>query len=110
MRQLLAGLSFLGVVLLALVLGAGPRDDSAAGAGLRDVDSVRWAQDLLYRAGYYEGEFTERLDPPTSAALELFQKDYLLDPTGALDPATVQALERLEEEIRAAYGLLDDIG
>jgi peptidoglycan hydrolase-like protein with peptidoglycan-binding domain len=108
MRQLIAAVSFVGVVLLALALAAGPQSDSTGAKS--DPDTVRWAQDLLYRAGYYDGEFTEQLDAPTVAAIELFQKDYLLDPTGGLDPTTVKALERLEQEIRASYGLLDDIG
>jgi peptidoglycan hydrolase-like protein with peptidoglycan-binding domain len=108
MRQLIAALSFAGVVLIAIGLVAQPSSESEA--AVQDPDTVRWAQDLLYRAGYYDGEFSEQLDAPTISAIRLFQDDYELPDSGRLDPLTIAALERLEHELRASSGQFDDIG
>jgi len=110
LRQLIAALSLIGAVVIGLLILAGPGGDASQALGPDDPDTLRWAQDLLYRSGYYEGDFSEQLDPATTAAIERFQKDHLLDINGLLDPATLAALDQVEQEFRAAGGLLDDIG
>jgi len=49
-------------------------------------------QGVLKQLGYYAGDLNGSLGVDTRRALTAYQQDYGLDPTGAVDEATVRAL------------------
>ncbi len=53
---------------------------------------LRRVQQRLTALGYKGIEADGRFEPPTRAALEAFQRDKALDPTGLPDPATLAKL------------------
>lgn len=69
-------------------------DDQAAGASLplSSPEMVRRAQVALKDQGYYEGESDGVMNPRTSSALRVYQKEHRLSETGDLDPQTAKSL------------------
>lgn len=55
---------------------------------------VSGAQGRLSNLGYDPGKIDGIVGPKTTAAVKRFQKDQKMDPTGALDSATLAALEK----------------
>jgi peptidoglycan hydrolase-like protein with peptidoglycan-binding domain len=49
-------------------------------------------QSALKQLGYYAGDLNGSLGVDTRQALTAYQQEYGLDPTGAVDEATVRAL------------------
>jgi len=64
-------------------------------SGLAAADTIEGAQERLNHLHYFVGETDGELGSFTSKAIERFQRDHELDPTGELDSATA---ERLREE------------
>lgn len=69
-------------------------DDQAAGASLplSSPEMVRRAQSALKDQGYYEGDSDGVMNPRTSSALRVYQKEHRLSETGDLDPQTAKSL------------------
>jgi len=55
-------------------------------------DSITGSQARLTNLGYYTGALDGKMNPDLNAALEAFQADQGIDPTGELDDATKAAL------------------
>ena len=54
--------------------------------------TLRRVQERLVERGHYEGAPTGQFDPPTEAALQAFQREAGLQPTGLPDQATLAKL------------------
>jgi len=76
------------LTLLAAVLHATVVRESVAGE-----IPIQPVQSALKKQGFYEGEPSGRLDPPTRGALKRFQIHQGLAATGEIDKATVEALK-----------------
>jgi hypothetical protein len=59
---------------------------------LSSPEMVRRAQAALRDQGYYEGEPDGLMNPRTSAALRVYQREHKLPETGDLDPQTAKSL------------------
>ena len=55
-------------------------------------DQIKQAQDILKARGFYAGEPTAKLDPPTREGLKKFQEAERLKVTGTLNAATLQKM------------------
>lgn len=64
----------------------------AVGAEAGDPERVRAAQAALTKRGFNTGGVDGVIGPRTRAAIEAFQRDRSLPPTGALSPQTMAAL------------------
>lgn len=61
---------------------------------------VTGIQARLANLGYYDGAVSGDLDAETTAAIERFQRDHDLEPTGQADDATVSALSDFHDASR----------
>jgi len=71
------------------------RDKSAASEPappLSSPEMVRRAQAALKDQGYYEGDADGLMNPRTSSALRVYQREHKLPETGDLDPQTAKSL------------------
>lgn len=59
---------------------------------LSSPEMVRRAQTALRDQGYYEGEADGVMNPRTSSALRVYQREHHLSETGDLDPQTAKSL------------------
>jgi peptidoglycan hydrolase-like protein with peptidoglycan-binding domain len=59
---------------------------------LSSPEMVRRAQVALKDQGYYEGETDGVMNPRTSSALRVYQREHRLSETGDLDPQTAKSL------------------
>lgn len=69
-------------------------EDQGAGPSLplSSPEMVRRAQSALKDQGYYEGDADGVMNPRTSSALRVYQKEHRLSETGDLDPQTAKSL------------------
>jgi type VI secretion system secreted protein VgrG len=65
---------------------------------LAPAKSPRGAKERLKNLGYYSGPIDDELGPGGVAAVEWFQRDHELEPTGELDDKTVSKLEEVHGE------------
>ena len=65
---------------------------------LAPASEPRGAKERLKNLGYYSGPIDDELGPGGVAALEWFQRDHELEPTGELDGKTVSKLEEVHGE------------
>jgi Ni/Co efflux regulator RcnB len=55
-------------------------------------DQIKQAQDILKARGFYAGDSTAKLDPPTREGLKKYQEAEKLKVTGTLNAATLQKM------------------
>lgn len=72
--------------------GYHPKSEIGAQAQASGASKIASAQRVLGKLGYYRGQPNGAATPELKLAVQNFQRDHALPPTGALDPGTVTQL------------------
>jgi localization factor PodJL len=72
--------------------GYHPASEIAAQAASTGSSRIASAQRVLSKLGYYRGAANGAASPELKVAVQSFQRDHALPPTGSLDPGTISRL------------------
>lgn len=91
--------------LIVTVLGFGQTGAQAASTGMGSVGSdVTYVQSILKKLGYFNTTTTGYYGPITVEAVKQLQRDFGLEPIGAVGPKTSRLIQEIETMAHVVYG------